>query len=307
MGAERAEPEGSEVAARPQRAAPARELDAVWLARTVGNRAFGQIMGRRPAGGASPSGPPVPRQLVTGKLPAGVDPEQVEVTGLWDWVKRQFTSPATAPNTPAPAGPVSPAQPPPPRARAAPTTPSPRAPAPPTPAKLSYGTIDPATGGDCGQFSWAVQWVLDRPSPSGGWVVQRVSVERNVKDAAGHDVAGGLNTSWYPMWEAWPVSAGQKVTKYVQDDATDNKDDTYAQTSIPSSTGTVKVIGSAEFYEGLTLPSEFKVTNQAPAWILPTTKSSPPLPGGTGAIAHTIQATWNCATGSDKRTTVTPS
>ncbi len=123
----------------------------------------------------------------TGKLPPGEDGEDVSVTGLWGdfvgWVRKKLTP------TPTP-------------------TPTPAA----TPPKLSYRTESAATGGDCGSFKWVVQWVLDKPSPKGGWVVQRVDVARSVKDcankASGPGDSGGLNTAWYPLWEAWPVKPG---------------------------------------------------------------------------------------------------
>jgi hypothetical protein len=54
------------------------------------------------------------------------------------------------------------------------------------------------------------------------------------------------------------------------------------------------VKGTAEFYDDLTLPSSFKVTDKPPTGILPGTKSSPSLAGGTGSISHDIKAAWDC-------------
>jgi len=221
----------------------------------------------------------------TGKLPPGEDSADVSVTGLWGdfvgWVRDKL---APTP-TPTPTG-----------------TPA------PTPPKLSYRTDSAATGGDCGTFNWVVQWVLDKPSPLGGWVVQRVDVARNVKNCAnkvsGPGDSGGLNTAWYPLWEAWKVNPGQSVTTYAE--GGDTEDDTYGSGFTKPTKGSVTVTGSAEFYEGLVLPASFKVTNKAPAWILPSTKKKPKLAGGTGAIPHSLTASWDCCTGSDKTTTVTP-
>lgn len=176
------------------------------------------------------------------------------------------------------------------------------------PAKLRKRNEKRAKGGDCGQFSWVVQWKLDRPSPAGGWVVQKVDVTRDVKDCSGNAVTtGGLQTSWYPLWEAWQINPGQKVTTYAELN-NDREDDTYGSSSIPGTKGTITVTGAAEFYEGLTLPASFKVTNAAPTWILPATNTAPTLTGGTGAIAHSITATWDCCrdNGKHKKTKVKP-
>jgi hypothetical protein len=176
---------------------------------------------------------------------------------------------------------------------------------PAAPPKLGKKTVKAAKGGDCGAFDWTVQWVLDKPSPSGGWVVQRVDGTRDVKDSAGRPADGSWDaTGWCPYWEAWQINRGQRITTYAEKNDVD--DDRYWVTTPARGTkGSVTITGSAEFYEGLALPSSFKVTNKPPAWILPYTKTAPLLAGGTGAIPHTLTATWDCCTGSDHTTKVT--
>jgi hypothetical protein len=73
-------------------------------------------------------------------------------------------------------------------------------------------------GSDCGGFDWTVQWQLDKKTTKGGWVVQKVELLFDVKDCANKAVdsekAGGLQASWYPLWEAWQInkkSAGHDV------------------------------------------------------------------------------------------------
>ena len=135
-------------------------------------------------------------------------------------------------------------------------------------------------------------------------MVQRVDLARDVKDCSGKPSnAGGPDPAWFPFWEAWPINKGQKVTKYAE--GGDVEDDTFASGEIPSTKGTLTAKGAPEFYEGLVLPAHFKVTNKAPTWILPTTKSAPTLVGGTGAISHGLTATWDCCGGADKTTKVT--
>jgi hypothetical protein len=173
-----------------------------------------------------------------------------------------------------------------------------------------FKTVHPAKGLKNGSFSWTVQWELDKPSTAGGWIVQGVSTNFDVKNAGGTKVepsTKGVDTSWWPMWEAWKVNPGQKVTTYAQDGDLD--DDTYGMPSMGDHTkGEIKVNGTAEFYEGLTLPPAFKVTNQAPAWVLPMSKTSQTLAGGTGPIDHSIVATWDSTPPStDDTTKVQPS
>jgi Domain of unknown function (DUF4157) len=173
--------------------------------------------------------------------------------------------------------------------------------------KLTQKTVSGKApkGGNCGEFSWTVQWILDNPSPSGGWVVQKVNVNRDVKDCKGNNVpvSSGLNPAWYPIWEAWQINKGQKVTTYAE--TGDLDDDGYGSNSQGDGTkGKMEVIGKAEFYEGLTLPPSFKVTNKAPAWILPVTTTDPNLKGGSGGIGHNLTAAWDCC-GADKSTKLT--
>jgi hypothetical protein len=159
--------------------------------------------------------------------------------------------------------------------------------------------------GDCGEFDWTVQWTLDKPTTVGGWVIQKVEIDRDVKkcdDTAAPVV--GLDPAWYPLWEAWRIRKDQKVTTYAE--GGDREDDGYGSAGQPGTKGSLKVRGRAEFYEGLTLPSSFRVSNRAPAWILPSTTTAPRLTGGTGAIAHDLLATWDCCTGEDRTTKATP-
>lgn len=160
-----------------------------------------------------------------------------------------------------------------------------------------------ATSGDCGKINWVVQWMLDKPTKVGGWVIQKVELDRDVKKCDGSAApVVGLDPAWYPLWEAWPVRKDKKVTTYAE--GGDREDDGYSSSTQAGTKGTLTVRGRAQFYEGLTLPASFKVTNAAPTWILPATTTEPSLTGGTGAIDHVITATWDCCTGPDKTTKI---
>lgn len=163
--------------------------------------------------------------------------------------------------------------------------------------KLSYKTIEGPTTHKYGDFKWVVQWILDKASPKGGWIVQKVRSNFDVKDDknARIDVKAksGTDPAWWPLWEAWPVNKGEKVTTYASEDS-DPVDDTYGSPGFGAKTkGAREVLGDAEFYEGLKLPSSFKATNKAPAWILPSTQSDPGLTGGSGSLTHNLKATWD--------------
>jgi hypothetical protein len=175
-----------------------------------------------------------------------------------------------------------------------------------TPPKLTKKTT--ASGGptarDCGGFKWVVQWELDQQTTKGGWVVQKIESPYDIKDCSDKAVDQAklpFKPSWYPFWEAWQINKGQKVTTYAE--GGDVEDDSYATGGTGEGTkGNRTIKGEAEFYDGLTLPTSFKVTNKAPTFILPTTASAPTLSGGTGAISHNLKATWDCCS-TDKTAT----
>ena len=169
-----------------------------------------------------------------------------------------------------------------------------------------------------GGFHWGVEWSIDGASGSTyGLIVQHVVLRQNVKAwlsplEPGHDILtvepgqngrGGLSTSWYPIWEAWPVRGGMVfVGEHVTGSA---GSDFYGQTPVGENTkGTTELIGRADFFPNLTLPAGFTVRNTAPAWSVPMTTTDPGLTGGTGALDHDLTATWDGING-DGATTAT--
>lgn len=176
--------------------------------------------------------------------------------------------------------------------------------------RLTKSTVSGPTTQPNGGFSWGARWSIQNADTStNGWIVQHVVVQQNVTDASsaavtpGTGTYGGLQTAWYPIWEAWQVRGGQV---FVGGSTSPHNADTYGQDPVgPSTKGTTKVIGSADFYPNLTLPTSFTVRNAAPAWSLPVTNSDPALTGGTGALDHNLTATWDGVAG-DGTTTATP-
>ena len=174
-------------------------------------------------------------------------------------------------------------------------------------AGLGANTVAGPTAGDNGNYSWTIQWVLDSASAKGGWVIQKIDISFNVQDEHGTAInvsTKGVDTKKIPYWEAWKINAGKKITTYAE--GGDTADDTYVSSINwgDKTKGTVRVTGAAEFYEDLTLPSDFKATHPY-AGILPATTNDPgALSGGTGSMAHNLTATWD-STGGNKKTTVT--
>lgn len=106
--------------------------------------------------------------------------------------------------------------------------------------------------------SWTIQWKLAIPSKAGGWIVQEITATNPDGTPDRH------------FWEAWRVSVGSTVTIYNGSFAYDDK------FRAPSGE---TVLGSARFYEGLSLPSTFIPNNKDTyARILPSTTINPNLP-----------------------------
>jgi hypothetical protein len=175
---------------------------------------------------------------------------------------------------------------------------------------LQKSTVSALATQNNGGFSWGARWSIQNGgSATNGWIVQHVVVRQTVTDAAGTAVTpgqgsyGGLSTSWYPLWEAWQVRGG---AVFVGGSTSPHNADTYGQNPVGASTkGKTEVVGRADFYPNLTLPSGFTVRNAAPAWALPATNTDPGLTGGTGALDHNLTATWDGVGGTGVTTATT--
>lgn len=106
---------------------------------------------------------------------------------------------------------------------------------------------------------WYIRWHLSRASQKGGWIVQHVDAD--FPRAHVH----------FDYWEAWRVKPGASVTTLHRRFWYDDEFDTAGEH------GTVHA--SAAFYEGLTLPPEFRVANpKTAAHLLRSTTNDPKLP-----------------------------
>jgi hypothetical protein len=167
---------------------------------------------------------------------------------------------------------------------------------------LSKKNTKGPTAGNCGEYSWIIQWELDKPAgASGGFVVQTFNRQYDVKKC-NNDVK---DNSKYTYQEAWPINAGKKVSKWAE--TGDLNDDEYADASSgKGSKGTIATTGVAAYYDGLTLPSDFKENNKDTlARILPSTTTIHNFPDGSSPVQHDLTAEWDCCPDKTEKTKFT--
>jgi hypothetical protein len=167
---------------------------------------------------------------------------------------------------------------------------------------LKKKTVSGPTSEKHGGFKWVVQWELDKPSPKGGVIIQKVNAVHDIKSKDGAKLETAFD-KWVPYWEAWEINKDQKVTTYAE--GGDLEDDTFSKSSSPDgSKGTFEEKGTAAFYEGAKLPASMKPERKSPAGILPFSQADPALAGGSSSLAHELKAVWDGAK-DDGKTTVT--
>lgn len=162
-------------------------------------------------------------------------------------------------------------------------------------ARLSFTTVNLPKPGECGEViePWATKWRLSPMSKVGGFIVQYVAVSAQVKDCNDKEVK--IDTSGWPLWEAW------RVLRF-SDETTPGKIDDEFQISRGGecTKGKIAIMGIAEFYEGLrVLPQEFKVRANSRAGLLPSTQNMPGISRGRresvfGSAFKTMIIEWNC-------------
>ncbi|MFL6856886.1 MAG: hypothetical protein ACJ8EB_03140 [Allosphingosinicella sp.] len=170
---------------------------------------------------------------------------------------------------------------------------------------LSKKTAAPLSTGPCGTFEWAINWKLDRSAPTGGFIVQKVTLAVDVESCPAQGAAPSPVNISVTYWEAWKVNKGRKVTAQAKSGA--KADDVFARKPKPhmlASKGSTSLTGEARYHDGLDIAKYgFAATGTAPAYQLPMTWTDPGLSGGSNAVAHTLVASWDCcAAGKDAST-----
>lgn len=191
-------------------------------------------------------------------------------------------------------------------------------PEPAKPPRLTFVANKKLLPGDpCGNFSWGVQWKLSEATAKGGWVVQHVETTFDIKDCNGKQVdvkaltSGDTDPANWPLWEAWQIGRCETGTGKLIDDSytmclyTEPPNvNCGGHNSTIKTSGRVEVKGTAEFFDGLSLPKDFVATGKPPTGSLPITRTAPTLAGGTGSLDHSAIATWDCCEGNDHNTKV---
>jgi hypothetical protein len=175
---------------------------------------------------------------------------------------------------------------------------------------LTFTTVNGPSSGKNGQFRWGAQWSLNGATDkTNGWIVQKLTIKQDVKDDKGAAITpgkapwGGFSAEKTPYWEGWQVRDG-KI--YVGSSDSPHNADTYAQGPVGDKTvGQTDEIGDANFYPDLKLPESFAPRVNHPGGALPIALSDPGLSGGTGAVDHSLKATWDSVKGNGDTTVTT--
>jgi len=159
-------------------------------------------------------------------------------------------------------------------------------------AQLGFKTVTPPERKNCGAMAipgWVIKWILYgklEKGSIGGGIIQHITISIDVKNCDGMPAV----TSLVEYWEAWRVFKNGNISDY-------SKDIFHSAYSRECTTGTVTFTGTAEFYEGLRWPGDFKVdkSKSSPAKGLHMTWTNPgELPGGTGSVTRKMTITWDC-------------
>jgi hypothetical protein len=181
--------------------------------------------------------------------------------------------------------------------------------------KTAWFWPDNDNPGECGAWSWAIDWKLSAVAPCDGIIVQMIRVTSRMADCGKHPptvfplrrfTAGKYSIdSGQTYWEAWIVKANEI-----------NVENTYGSPNDVFSywiqsgkgrdktRGTITVVATFAFYPQA-LPSLFTVGGAKWAVSLPSTTQDPSgvLQQGSTLKTRKITAKWNCCDGQTRMTT----
>jgi hypothetical protein len=144
----------------------------------------------------------------------------------------------------------------------------------------------------CGGFDWKVTYTLKNVSAKGGWIVQKITDEPDIKNC---DNSVNDNTKKV-YWEAWEVEANKDIWKIRDNSKGKIKvDDNFTEPNHPKTKGKYDITGELKFFEALALPATFKKNNpDTYAGTLHSTTEKPDFWDNKDAVAHNLNAVWNC-------------
>ncbi len=144
---------------------------------------------------------------------------------------------------------------------------------------LDYRVISQSSGSNGGYSSY-IDWMLSVGAPSGGWIVQEITV------TGMGSLAGSLH-----YWEAWPVDFGATAPHA----GPMNYDDRFSIPSQPDgSSGSYEIHASARYYDNISLPKDFVAGSVPQAGGLRATTVDPHLPSAsaTPVVSRSVSGKW---------------
>jgi hypothetical protein len=164
--------------------------------------------------------------------------------------------------------------------------------------------------GDCGAFIYRSTWSLDRDAstadPSlGGLIVQFVDATFDVTLCDDNNTAypfhspSRVHPEDWPFYEAWSIPPG-KSRPFP------GFHDFWQMSSFGvGSQGSITIQGTADYFDGETIPWYFSVGNAGPPNNgLPTSSTFTPPGAPSSTVTRTLTATWNCCCNSPSRRTI---
>jgi len=151
---------------------------------------------------------------------------------------------------------------------------------------LSYKSLSDSRGLADGSLDWKIKWILKSASKNGGYIIQEFTARADAIDFDGKS----MGTFYTHFWEAFHVSKGESSVDNLND-----YDDEFRFGGAPgSASGHYSAEGTARFYEGLTLPSDFVPGSVRHAGDLPATTVNPNLSSknATDPVVRKVSTSW---------------
>ena len=169
-------------------------------------------------------------------------------------------------------------------------------------ANLTFETVKGPNDLGCGGYLWDIIFHLNDAGPKGGWIVQKITIDREVIPCPDGPSEKINNT----YWEAWRITAGSKEDSDRLANKNYTFDDEFSAPDKPNTKGHTNVTGEVKFFEDATLSDDFKKENpDTYAHGLPSTTKEPKFWDNSNAAGHNLNYLWNCCTnpGTHKLTT----
>ena len=183
--------------------------------------------------------------------------------------------------------------------------------------ELSAPTIFPAEGRECGLAAVVRKWQLSTASEGGGWIVQKVTMQADVKDCTGTDITPPyLKGEGFHYTEAWSVRDGDDFAEHWSAETLEYVAGTYTFKSQmfhhinedgsmdmrrrgDCTKGWMKITGDAQFFQvgSKALPGGFAIGGVSVAGTLMSQKGHHDAfdeQYGSNNVEFTLHVRWDC-------------